>query len=98
MASRNTITPSSARGAWELHENDAMALRRPWRETVVRVHRGTVLVTQEGDQEDHVLEPGDELLLGRRGRAVAWAFTDATLSLRAATRAGPETGPLAQAA
>jgi hypothetical protein len=48
--------------------------------TVVRVERGTVLVTREGDGEDHVLEPGDELVLPRRGLAIAWAFTEAALS------------------
>ena len=53
---------------------------------VVRVERGTVLVTQEGDPEDHVLEPGDELVLTRPGLAVAWAFTDATLAIHRAVR------------
>jgi hypothetical protein len=49
---------------------------------VVRVERGTVLVTREGDREDHVLEAGDELVLPRRGTAVAWAFTPAAVSTR----------------
>lgn len=50
----------------------------------VRVERGTVLVTQEGDLEDHVLEQGGELLVPAGGLAVAWAFTDARVSVRAA--------------
>ena len=53
---------------------------------VVRVERGTVLVTREGDLADHVLEPGDALDLSGAGRAVAWAFTDATLSVEGAAR------------
>lgn len=51
--------------------------------TIVRVERGTVLVTQEGDLEDHVLEAGDEIVLPRGGLAVAWALTDAVIRLRA---------------
>jgi two-component system, NtrC family, sensor histidine kinase HydH len=90
------MTPSSARGAWDLDENEAMALPRGRIGTVVRVHRGTVLVTQEGDREDHVLEPGDELMLRRRGRPVAWAFTDATISLCAVTAASPSIAPPAR--
>ncbi len=86
MATRIRTAPSSAGGAWDLDENEAMALPRRGG-TVVRVERGTVLVTQEGDREDHVLEAGDELVLRRPARAVAWAFTDATISC-AATAAG----------
>jgi hypothetical protein len=41
-----------------------------------------VMVTREGDLEDHVLERGDELLLPAGGLAVAWAFTAARLSVR----------------
>jgi Protein of unknown function (DUF2917) len=83
-----TSGSSSACGAWDLDENETRALPRGRVGSVVRVQRGTVLVTQEGDGEDHVLEPGDELLLRRRGRAVAWAFTDATISVCASTAAG----------
>jgi hypothetical protein len=54
---------------------------------IVRVERGTVLVTQEGDVEDHVLEQGDELLVPVGGLAVAWAFAQARVSVRAADRA-----------
>ncbi len=89
MARRIGTASSSARGAWELDENEVISLPRSGNATVVRVDRGTVLVTQEGDREDHVLEAGDELALRRRGRAVAWAFTGATLSLRAGTGADP---------
>jgi urease accessory protein UreE len=53
---------------------------------IVRVERGTVLVTQEGDHEDHVLEQGDDLVVPAGGVAVAWAFTEALVSVRAADR------------
>ncbi len=70
-------------GTWVLQGN--ATLRLPAGDgAVVRVERGTVLVTQEGDLDDHVLEPGDELLLSRPGLAVAWAFTDAALSIHPA--------------
>ena len=66
-------------GTWVLQENATLRLPAG-DDVVVRVERGMVLVTQEGDPDDHVLERGDELVLSRSGRAVAWAFTDAALS------------------
>jgi hypothetical protein len=45
----------------------------------VRVERGLVLVTRQGDAEDHVLEPGMELPLRGRGLAVAWALAPSTI-------------------
>lgn len=45
-------------------------------ETVIRVERGTVVVTREGDGEDHVLGAGAELRLPGRGLAVAWALAE----------------------
>ena len=54
--------------------------------TVVSVESGIVLVTREGDLDDHVLESGDELVLPRGGLGVAWALTDATVFVRAAAR------------
>ncbi len=70
-------------GTWVLHENATLRLPAGG-SVVVRVERGTVLVTQEGDLDDHVLELGDELVLSRSGRAVAWAFTDAALFIHPA--------------
>ncbi len=95
MATTMRTNPSSADSVCDLDENEVMALPHGRAGSVVRVHGGTVLVTQEGDREDHVLEPGDELRLRRRGRAVAWAFTDATISLCPATAAGSRVAPRA---
>lgn len=70
----------------ELAAGATMRLPLGRRAAIVRVARGTVLVTQEGDLDDHVLEAGDELALSGRGLAVAWAFTDAALSVGDAPR------------
>lgn len=53
---------------------------------VVRVERGVVLVTQAGDLEDHVLEPGDAVRVRPRGLAVAWALRPATIRVLGALR------------
>jgi hypothetical protein len=66
---------------WEIPENATVRLPRGRRPTLVRVERGTVLVTRAGDHEDHVLGPGDELLLPPRGLAVAWALTEAGMEV-----------------
>jgi len=58
-------------------------LRLPRRGTVVEVERGLVLVTREGDGEDHVLSPGMSLPVEGRGLAVAWALAPSTLRMRA---------------
>jgi len=86
MQTTNRKTPTPARRLWQLEENAAMRLSRPGVAVVVRVERGTVLVTQQGDVEDHVLEPEDELFLPRGGLAVAWALTGATISVREVIR------------
>jgi nitrogen-specific signal transduction histidine kinase len=80
---------TSGGGTWGLDRDEVMTLPRRRAATVVQVHRGTVLVTQEGDRDDHILEAGDELVVRRRGRAVAWAFTEATISLHAASAPAP---------
>ncbi|HSD18852.1 MAG TPA: ATP-binding protein [Anaeromyxobacter sp.] len=82
MTTMTSPAPNTARERWELAENQTMSLPRRRVATVVRVERGTVLVTQQGDYEDHVLEQGDELVVRRSGLAVAWAFTEATISMR----------------
>jgi hypothetical protein len=92
MRTRTATIPSTG-GRWELAENATMRLPRGRRGTCVRVERGTVLVTQQGDLEDHVLETGDEIVLPVRGLAVAWAFTDAAISAREAALPGSNRQP-----
>jgi hypothetical protein len=67
--------------AWELAADAVLRIPRGRFATVVRVERGTVLVTQEGDRDDHVLERGDQLVLSSEGLAVAWAFTEAEITV-----------------
>lgn len=50
--------------------------------TVVRVERGLLLVTREGDPEDHLLGPGMELRLPASGRSVGWALAASRVQLR----------------
>jgi len=47
------------------------------RESSLRVDRGVVLVTREGDPEDHVLLSGMEIAVPRRGKTLAWALEPA---------------------
>jgi hypothetical protein len=88
MPKTNRTTWSTTPVAWDLAENAAMRVSRRGAAVVVRVERGTVLVTRQGDVEDHVLEQGDEMFLPHGGLAVAWAFTEATISVREAVRGG----------
>jgi hypothetical protein len=85
MATSKWTNGSSTGGAWDLSENATMRLPLGRSATVVRVERGTVLVTQQGELEDHVLEAGDEVILVGGGVAVAWAFTEAAISVGEAT-------------
>jgi hypothetical protein len=57
------------------------------RDVTVAVDSGVVLVTREGDLEDHVLEAGMALRLPRRGVAVAWALEPSTIRVHEATDA-----------
>lgn len=92
MAPTRVMTSKTNPARWNLAENEAMRVSRGV-PVVLRVERGTVLVTLRGDYEDHVLEPGDEMFLPRGGLGVAWAFTEATISVREAGRAGVGAAP-----
>ena len=48
----------------------------------IRVEAGSVLVTREGDPEDHVLQAGAEIRLPGRGLAVAWALEPSRVEVR----------------
>jgi hypothetical protein len=85
MSKRTTTIELPTTGeAWELAKDATMRLPRRRSAILVRVERGTVLVTREGDLEDHVLEAPDEIILPAGGLAVAWAFTRAAISVREA--------------
>ena len=48
---------------------------------LVRVDRGTVILTQSGDLDDHVLEVGAEFRPAPRGRVVIWALDEALVTI-----------------
>jgi hypothetical protein len=48
---------------------------------LVHVERGLLVVTREGDPDDHVLRPGMELRLPERGRSVGWALEASRVQL-----------------
>ncbi len=82
MAARTATDRTRLYATWELERDATLRLPRLGAETVVEVVRGTVLVTREGDLEDHVLDPGMTLPLGARGRVVAWALVPSTVRVR----------------
>jgi hypothetical protein len=77
-----TLAPSRLR----LRDNATAAFRPGRGGLFLRSGAGTVLVTQAGDANDHVLLAGDEFRTARRGRVVAWALSDATLEVSSAGR------------
>jgi len=48
---------------------------------------GTVWVTEEGSREDHIVGPGDSLVVVRPGRTVVQALNPAWIALGAGPRA-----------
>ena len=48
----------------------------------VRCSRGVLLVTLEGDVEDHVLSEGESFVTTRRGRLAVWALEAARLRVK----------------
>ncbi|MFL5273333.1 MAG: DUF2917 domain-containing protein [Anaeromyxobacteraceae bacterium] len=80
---------ASADGVRELARDATLRLVPGRHGLVVRVGAGSVLVTQAGDPEDHVVTPGRELHLAGRGLAVAWALTPARLEVCRTTATEP---------
>lgn len=66
--------------SWDLAADDT--LRLPRQPVVVRVERGTVVVTQASDPEDHVVGAGEEVVLPGGRLAVAWALAPSRLEVR----------------
>ncbi len=61
-------------GTWELGKDETSHLAGARAPVAIRVERGLLLVTREGDPEDHVLRCGDVLILPPSGKVVAWAL------------------------
>jgi hypothetical protein len=66
-------------GEHELARDATLRVRQGRGELALGVSAGCVMVTREGDPEDYVLGPGDELRLVGRGLTVAWALSPARL-------------------
>jgi hypothetical protein len=70
--------------SWQLGKNETSHLSGLHGPVVIRVESGLVLVTREGDPEDHVLRAGEVVVLPPRGKVVAWALEPAQAIVRAA--------------
>ncbi len=66
---------SGTTDAWDLPENQTFRLTPGPRGVVIRVDRGRVVITQEGDQEDYVLGPGEEIRMWGGDLVVVWAVS-----------------------
>jgi hypothetical protein len=78
MAAKRGDRPTRA---WDLRRDETLRLAPGPGGLVLRAERGSLVVTQEGDPDDHVLGPGDELALRARGLAVVWALSAACLAV-----------------
>jgi len=76
MRTTRTTGRQAGQERWALDLERNATLRLPHRAggQWLRVERGQVLVTLEGEREDMVLEAGEELVLAGHGLAVAWAL------------------------
>lgn len=77
------------RGSRELPRDGTLRVRPGRHGVVLRADRGVVHVTQSGDLEDHLLEPGEEVLLPPGGLVVAFAYEAARLMVRDARARAP---------
>ena len=50
--------------------------------TRVSARQGTVWVTEEGDRDDHIVGPGESLVITRGGRTLVQALQPATVALQ----------------
>jgi hypothetical protein len=69
--------------SWQLGRNEtwhSSASRGP---VAIRVESGLVIVTREGDPEDHVLRAGEAVVFPPQGKVVAWALEPARATVRA---------------
>lgn len=81
----------------ELPQDGLLRLRATGPGIHLGVEHGTLLVTREGDTDDHVLEAGEQLDLSGPGLVVAWALAPAKVAVSRPATPGPS-GPTARAA
>ena len=70
--------------SWRLGKDETSHLSGGRGPVSIRVESGVVVVTREGDPEDHVLRAGDVVVLPPQGKIVAWALEPALATVRAA--------------
>jgi hypothetical protein len=70
--------------SWQLRRDETSHLSGWHGEVAIRVESGLVVVTREGDPEDHVLRAGEAVVLPPRGKVVAWALQPARATVRRA--------------
>jgi hypothetical protein len=83
LATTRTWTGRLERARVELSLDGTATLPARRGEVLLRVERGLVVVTREGDLDDHVLRPGEALRLPPRGRVVVWAIEPSLVEARA---------------
>ena len=75
---------ATAERSWQLGKDGTSHLSGSRGPVAIRVESGVVVVTREGDPEDHVLRAGETVVLPARGKVVAWAIEPARASVRRA--------------
>jgi hypothetical protein len=70
--------------SWRLGKDETSHLSGARGRVAIRVESGLVLVTREGDPEDHLLRAGEAVVLPPRGKVVAWALEPARATVQPA--------------
>jgi len=71
----------NASSRFTLHDNGTIRLNPRRGGFRIRAERGTFLVTQAGDAEDHVLPAEGEFQTARTGLVVVWALSDGSFEV-----------------
>jgi DUF2917 family protein len=82
-SARRASAPAGC-GSWAVEDNRTLRLWPGRDGLLVGCDTGSVLVTLQGDPEDHVLEVGQELHVCGRGLVVVWALSNASVTVRPA--------------
>ncbi|MBI5099543.1 MAG: hypothetical protein HZB30_09935 [Nitrospirae bacterium] len=62
-------------------ENSVLKIDGDRRRTLISCEKGTVSVTQQNDGKDHILSGDDIFIIDKKGRVLAWAFSDASIAI-----------------
>jgi hypothetical protein len=73
-----------------LHQGELWPITSDLRGLAIESRQGTLWVTQEGDPKDYILEPGQRLVVTRRGTLVVQAFSDARLRVAPPLETAPD--------